>query len=101
MGVYSDRQKKRGLRHGSGQKRGVLGTGQARKKGDLRHGSGQKGGSLLRHIPVLDIYVSAPPPGPIAVCLDMPVVDSETKYNPHSDCMCQVGANNQRTILTS
>ena len=40
--------------------------GQARKKGALMHGSGQKvgGGSLLRHIPVLDIYVSAPPPEP-------------------------------------
>ena len=62
VGVYSDRLKNRGLRHGSGQKRGVLGTGQARKKGGLRHGSGQKGGSLLRHIPVLGIYVSAPPP---------------------------------------
>ena len=43
--------------HGSGQKRGVLGTGQARKKGGLRHGSGKKGGSLLRHIPVLGIYM--------------------------------------------
>ena len=62
VGVYSDRLQNRGLRHGSGQKRGVLGTGQARKKGGLRHGSGQKGGSLLRHIPVLGIYVSAPPP---------------------------------------
>ena len=45
------------------EKRGVLGTGQV-KKGGLRHGSGKKGGSLLRHIPVLDIYVSAPPPPP-------------------------------------
>ena len=62
MRVYSDILKKRVLRHGSGQKRGVLGTGEARKKGGLRHGSGKKGGSLLRHIPVLDIYVSAPPP---------------------------------------
>ena len=44
VGVYSDRLKNRGLRHGSGQKRGVLGTGQARKKGGLRHGSGQKRG---------------------------------------------------------
>ena len=34
-------------------KKGVLGTGQSKKKG---------GGSLLRHIHVLDIYVSAPPP---------------------------------------
>ena len=38
VGVYSDRLTNRGL----------------------RHGSGQKGGSLLRHIPVLGIYVSAP-----------------------------------------
>ena len=43
---------------------GVLSTGQARKNGGLRHGSGKKGGSLLRLIPVLDIYVSAPPPPP-------------------------------------
>ena len=60
MGVYSDRLNK---------SRGVLDTGQARKRGGLRHGSGskrgvlgtgqvQKGVSLLRHIPVLDIYVS-------------------------------------------
>ena len=59
---YSDRLKKRGLstgqvkkgglRHGSGSKKmGVLGTGQVKK-----------GGSLLRHIPVLATYVSAPPP---------------------------------------
>ena len=103
MGVYSDRLKTRGLRHGSGSKGGggvlgtgkarkgggglrhgpgskggggVLGTGQAlkggglrhgsgsKKGGGLRHGSGKKGGSLPRHIPVLDIYVSAPPPPP-------------------------------------
>ena len=61
--VYSDRLKggvlgtgqvkKRGLRHGSGSRKGG---------GGLRHGSGKKGGSLLRHIPVLAIYVSAPPP---------------------------------------
>ena len=79
VGVYSDRLKKRGLRHGSGSKKkggggvlgtgnvkkGVLGTGQARKRGGggLRHGSGKKGGSLLRHIRVLDIYASADPPG--------------------------------------
>ena len=44
VGVYSDRLKIRGLRHGSGQKRGVLGTSQARKRGGLRHGSGQKRG---------------------------------------------------------
>ena len=64
MGFYSDRLKKRGLRHGSGQKMGVLGTGQARKKGGLGTGQVKKGGSLLRHIPVLAIYVSAPPPPP-------------------------------------
>ena len=45
MGVYSDRLKKRGLRHGSGSQRGggVLGTGHV-KKGGLTHGSGSKKG---------------------------------------------------------
>ena len=63
-GVYSDRLKNRGLRHGSGQKRGVLGTGlRLEKRGVLGTGQVKKGGSLLRHIPVLGIYVSAPPPG--------------------------------------
>ena len=38
------------------EKRGVLGTGQVKKRG-----------SLLRHIPVLGIYVSAPPPPPRGV----------------------------------
>ena len=33
------------------EKRGVLGAGQV-----------QKGGSLPRHIPILNIYVSTPPP---------------------------------------
>ena len=50
--------------HGSGKKGGVLGTGQARKRGVLGTGQVKKGGSLLRHIPVLGIYVSAPPPPP-------------------------------------
>ena len=60
-------------RHGSGLKMGVLDTGQVkrevlctgqvRKRAGLRHWSDQKGGSLLRHIPVLDIYMSAPPGG--------------------------------------
>ena len=61
--------KKRGLRHGSGKK-GVLGTGQGRKRGrGLRHGSGKGGGGyLLRNIPVLDIYVSPPPPGVLPFC---------------------------------
>ena len=51
--------------------KGVLGTGTTRK-GGLRNGSnskkegllcvfGKKVGLLLRHIPVLDMYVSAPP----------------------------------------
>ena len=56
VGVYSDRLKNRSLRHGSGQKRGVLGTGQARKKGGLRHGSSQKRGVFTA--------VRAPPPPP-------------------------------------
>ena len=64
MGFYSDRLKKRvlgtgqvnkgggGLRRGSGsKKRGLLATGQVKR-----------GALLLRHIHVLDIYVSAPPP---------------------------------------
>ena len=43
---YSDRLKKRGLtlRRGSGSKRGVLGTGQARKRGVLGTGQVKKGG---------------------------------------------------------
>ena len=32
------------------------------QKGGLSGGSDKKGGSLPQHIPVLDIYVSAPPP---------------------------------------
>ena len=53
-GALGTGQVKKGcLRHSSGSKKGVLGTGKVKK-----------GGSLLRHIPVLDIYVSAPaPPG--------------------------------------
>ena len=38
VGVYSDRLKKRGLKHGSGQKRGVLGTGHTKKNGVLGTG---------------------------------------------------------------
>ena len=49
-GSYARAQpKKGGLRHGHNPKRGVLGTGHVKK-----------GGSLLWHIPVLGIYVSAP-----------------------------------------
>ena len=47
---------------GTARKRGVLGAGPTRKKGGLRCGSGQKGGSLPQHIPILNIYVSTPPP---------------------------------------
>ena len=56
-------QSKRGLRHGSGKKGGLRHRSGSGKKGGLRHGSGQKRRSLLRHIPVLDTYVSVPPPG--------------------------------------
>ena len=65
VGVYSDRLKNRGLRHGSVQKRGVLGTGQARKKGGLI-GTGQfkKGGSLLRHMSCTGHICECPPPPP-------------------------------------
>ena len=55
---YSDRLKNSGLSHGSGLKRGVLGTGQVKRGvlgtgharngggGGLMHGSGQKGGYI-------------------------------------------------------
>ena len=42
--------------------KGVLGGRVQLDKGGLRCGSGKKGGSLPLHTPVLDIYVSAPPP---------------------------------------
>ena len=43
--------------HGSGPKNGGLRHGSGSKKGGLRHELGKKkGGSILRHIPVLDIY---------------------------------------------
>ena len=49
---------------GTARKRGVLGAGPTRKKGGGVLGAGQvkKGGSLPRHIPILNIYVSTPPP---------------------------------------
>ena len=64
VGVYSDRLKNRGLRHGSGQKRGVLGTGQARKKGGLRHGSGQKRGVFTAAHTCTGHICECPPPPP-------------------------------------
>ena len=63
VGVYSDRLKNRGLRHGSGLKRGVLGTGQARKKGGLRHGSGQKRGVFTAAHTYTGHIWECPPPG--------------------------------------
>ena len=66
VGVYFGRPKKGGgvLDAATARKRGVLGAGQTRKKGGLRCVSGQKGGYLPRHIPILNIYVSTPPPPP-------------------------------------
>ena len=64
VGVYSDRLKYRGLRHGSGPKRGVLGTGQARKKGGLRHGSGQKRGVFTAAHTCTGHICECPPPPP-------------------------------------
>ena len=59
--------KNRGLRHGSGQKRGVLGTGQARKKGGLRFGSGQKRGVFTAaHTCTGHICECPPPPGALS-----------------------------------
>ena len=56
--------KNRGLRHGSGQERGVLGTGQARKKGGLRHGSGQKRGVFTVTHTCTGHICECPPPPP-------------------------------------
>ena len=44
------------------EKGGVLGAGTARKRGVLGAGQVKKGGSLPQHIPILNIYVSTPPP---------------------------------------
>ena len=55
------------------QTKGVLGAGPTRNRGGgLSCGSGKKGGSLPRHIPVLDIYASAPPPLPRGQTLSTP-----------------------------
>ena len=70
VGVYSDRLKNRGLWHGSGQKRGVLRTGQARKKGGLRHGSGQKGGLYCgTYLYWAYLWVPPSPPPPPGICI--------------------------------
>ena len=66
MGVYSDTLKKRGLRHGSGSKRGVLCTGHDRKRGGGVLGTGQarkgsKGGSYARVRPEKGIFTAAHP----------------------------------------
>ena len=45
------------------EKRGVLGAGQV-----------QKGGSLPRHIPMLNIYVSTPPPRALNRHVDLQIV---------------------------
>ena len=47
---------------GEQPKKGVLCVGTARKMGVLGAGHVKKGGSLPRHIPILKIYVCAPPP---------------------------------------
>ena len=43
-------------------KKGDLRCGSNSKNGGPRCGSGKKGGSLPRHMPILNIHVSAPPP---------------------------------------
>ena len=63
MGVCSGRLKKGVLGAGTARKRGVLGAGPTRKRGVLGAGQVKKGGSLPRHIPILNIYVSTPPGG--------------------------------------
>ena len=64
--MCSGRLKKRGgLRCRHSSKKGGLRCGSNSKKGGVL-GAGQvkKGGSLPRHIPILNIYVSNPPPPP-------------------------------------
>ena len=58
-----------GMRSG----KGGLRCGPTRKKWGLRCGSGKKRGSFPRHIPILDIYVSAPPPPPDKVDVQITV----------------------------
>ena len=49
------------------EKRGVLGAGQVKK-----------GGSLPRHIPILNIYVSTPPPPGVKHLTDFPTPHFQT-----------------------
>ena len=52
------------------EKRGVLGAGQVKK-----------GGSLPRHIPILNIYVSTPPRG-ISIAMAISVAPIPMRYSP-------------------
>ena len=61
--------KNRGLRHGSGQKRGVLGTGQARKRGVLGTGQVKKGGVFTAAHTCTGHICECPPPPPGAYTL--------------------------------
>ena len=54
--------KKGGLRCGHSSIKGGLRCGSNSKKGGIRCGQVEKEGSLPRHIPMLNIYVSTPPP---------------------------------------
>ena len=60
---------------GTARKKGVLGAGQTRKNGVLGAGQVEKGGSLPRHIHILNIYVSTPPPP-----RDLPVLFNEPVF---------------------
>ena len=68
VGVCSGRLQNGVLGAGTARKNGGLRCGLNSKReglkggGGLRCGSGQKMGSLPRHIPILNIYVSTPPP---------------------------------------
>ena len=60
-GVFWQAEKGGVLGAGTARKRGVLGAGPTRNRGVLGAGQVKKGGSLPRHIPMLNIYVSTPP----------------------------------------
>ena len=76
--------KKRGLRHGSGQK-GDLRHGLGLKRGFLCTGQDKKGRYLPRHIHVLQLdrnmWVPPPPPARVMVLHDLSLVLTPCEYN--------------------
>ena len=79
-GLLWQTKKNRGLRHGSGQKRGVSGMGQARKKGGLRHGSGQKRGVFTAAHTCTGHICECPPPPPASQSWRAGKTDTATSW---------------------